>query len=136
MTRLVLLTMVPLLAGFARLADPSTPHIADLDDEMGGSGSGGKIQGQVGVWVHDEKHRPAPNVIVRAAWSGAIIGTSRCTTDEQGYCKMESRPFDNEQGITLTMTVKGYDNPEFLFDKKQNHENDGDSDGTTIRIQR
>ncbi len=49
---------------------------------------------------------------------------------------MESRPFDNEQGITLTMTVKGYDNPEFLFDKKQNHENDRDSDGTSIRIQR
>ncbi|MEZ4457136.1 MAG: hypothetical protein R2882_11395 [Gemmatimonadales bacterium] len=136
--------LVALLAA-AGLAQPSPAgngqqkqvmHIADLDDEMGGSGGGVKIQGKVGIWVHDSAHRPAANVIVRASWSGAVIGTTRCTTDEQGYCQMLSREFTNEQGITLSMSVRGYDNPEYDFDKKANHENDGDSDGTTIRIQR
>lgn len=114
----------------------ATVHIADLDDEMGGSGGPREIEGRVGIWVHDAEHRAAGGVIVRAAWSGAVTGTTRCTTDQQGYCQMLSKPLVNEQGIYLVMTVRGYDNPEFDFDKNANHEPDGDSDGTRIRIQR
>lgn len=123
-------------AGPGHGAAAATVHIADLDDEMGGSGGGREIQGRVGIWVHDADHRPATGVIVRAAWSGAVTGTTRCTTTEQGYCEMLSKSLVNEQGIYLVMTVRGYDNPDLDFDKKLNHDPDGDSNGTTIRIQR
>lgn len=126
----------PFLLLAAPAPDPTPLHIADLDDELSGSGGGGRIAGLVGVWVHDAGHRPAAHVSVKAAWSGAVAGTTRCTTDEQGYCQMASRPFDNAQGITMTMTIKGFDSPEYTLDKAQSHDNDRDSDGTTIRIQR
>ena len=119
----------------ASAQEPSPVHIADLDDEMP-MGGGRRIQAQVGIWVHDAEHRPAYNIIVRATWSGAVTGTTRCTTDQQGYCQMASRQLDNEQGIMITMMVKGFDNPGLELDTKLNHEPDGDSDGTKIRIQR
>jgi hypothetical protein len=94
------------------------------------------MQPAVGIWVHDAEHRPAYNIIVRASWSGAVTGTTRCTTDSQGYCQMQSREIDNEQGIMITMTVKAFDNPGLELDTKLNHDPDGDADGTKIRIQR
>ena len=133
---LVLLTAAVASPASLRAQEPLPIHIADLDDEMGGSGGGAGIEGRVGIWVEDAANRPLANVIVRASWSGAVIGTTRCTTDNQGYCQMVSKTLRNEQGIYLVMTVRGYDNPEYKFDKKANRERDGDSDGTTIRIQR
>lgn len=115
--------------------EPSPVHIADLDDETP-PGGGRRIQALVGIWVHDAEHRPAYNVVVRGSWSGAITGTTRCTTDQLGYCQMASRQMDNEQGIMITMTVKAFDTPGLELDTKLNHEPDGDSDGTKIRIQR
>jgi hypothetical protein len=123
-------------AAAASAQEPSPVHIADLDDEIAASPGQRRMQPAVGIWVHDAEHRPAYNIIVRASWSGGVTGTTRCTTDQQGYCQMLGREIDNEQGIMITMTVRAFDNPGLEFDKKLNHEPDGDSDGTKIRIQR
>jgi hypothetical protein len=116
--------------------EPATLHIADLDDETDPGFSTRRIEAHVGIWVHDSAHHAVPYVSVRASWSGGATGTTRCTTNDLGYCQMASRTIDNQQGIMLTMTVRAFDNPEYEFDKKLNHEPDGDSNGTVIRIQR
>ena len=65
------------------------------------------------------------------AWSGGFAGNASCDTDGAGQCEVTSGPIPN-RNKTVTLTVTGI--PGADYDQAENHDADGDSDGTAITV--
>ena len=113
-------------------------HVGDLDDQTDPtSGGTGGIIPTVGVWVHGPDHRGVYHARVEAAWGGSVTGTARCETDQDGYCRLQTRkPYLNEQGLQIVLRIRKVEGDGLEYDKSANHDPDRDSDGTVIRITR
>jgi hypothetical protein len=70
------------------------------------------------------------NVNVSGNWSGGSSGTSNCTTDDQGKCQVSKRT----RGESLTFTVTGISGNGSEYVPNENHDQDGDSNGISITI--
>ncbi len=136
-----LLLPLPLMTGTtvrpAPASDAIAVHIGDLDDQTDPSTGGGTITPTVGVWVHGPDHRGVYHARVQALWSGGVSGTARCETDHDGFCTLQTRKaYPNEQGLQMVLRIRTVEGEDMEYDKSANHDPDGDSDGTVIRITR
>ena len=111
----------------------SAMHVGDLD---GTSSSGGFIwSAEVMVTVHETDHtNPVANASVSGSWSTGFGGTTSCTTDANGQCSV-SRPFI-WTGNSITFSVSDVTHTSLTYNSAENHDPDGDSDGTVINISR
>jgi hypothetical protein len=88
---------------------------------------------RIRVYVHSETHGFLQNVIVNGQWdTGAGQG---CTTNRFGYCEM------SVVGIPLTVgsrtfTITSLSASGRVYLTAANHDPDGDSNGTTITVNR
>jgi hypothetical protein len=106
---------------------PTTMHVADLEGAPGGKRNNSAI---VTITVHDQNHNPLAGVVVSGTWTGGFSGT--CTTDASGRCSV-SRAWAKKQ-TTLTFTVAGLSKSGFVYRSADNHDLDGDSNGTFISV--
>ncbi len=107
-------------------------HVGDLD----GSSSGARTWvATVEVSVHDATHQPVVNVTVRGSWTGGYSGNAQCVTTSNGACTLSTGKI-KRISTNVTFTVKQLTLSGYTYDPSANHDPDGDSNGTAIKIAR
>jgi thermitase len=103
-------------------------HVGDLDSAA--INHGGTWTAQVTITVHDENHAAVNAGTVLGQWGNG--GTSQCVLDA-GQCQVESSPMAKKVGnvnfSVVSVTAGGSD-----YQPGDNHDPDGDSDGTSILV--
>lgn len=105
-------------------------HIGDIDGATAGTH---KWRAQVAVWVHDAADRPVGGATVRGKWYG--LKSASCVTTASGVCSMLSPQFSTS-GTWVNFTVTGVTSPAGAYAASLNHDPDGSSNGTLIKITR
>jgi hypothetical protein len=117
---------------FATTTSGSSMHIGDLDD--------GSILTKVSRWnavvtitVHDVDHNPIVGASVSGLWSDGATGSGSGITDDLGKCSItKSNLKSNVSSVTFTVedvALAGY-----TYVLLDNHDPDGDSNGTVMTL--
>jgi serine protease AprX len=104
-------------------------HIADLDTETQHAGNGWKAR----VWaeVHDGGHMVVNGATVRFALSTG--DELSCQTNRKGRCAVNTGKISNSL-VSVEFTVVAVEYSGFTYAPVDNHDPDGDSDGTTVFV--
>jgi hypothetical protein len=108
-------------------------HIGDLDSS--GTSSGSKWNALVTITVHDVNHNPVAGASVTGVWSGSFSGSAACTTDSSGQCTVSKRSLKSSKP-SITFTIGNVTQGALTYNPADNHDPDGDSDGTRITVNR
>jgi PKD repeat protein len=119
---------------YSNTASATTPsalaiHVGDLDGTR--SASKRSWSAKVTMKVHDAADQPVSGAVVNAAWTSG--GSGSCTTGGKGTCTITA------SGLPLatpevTFGVGSVSKAESIYQPSANHDPEGDSNGTTIRI--
>lgn len=106
-----------------------TMHVCDLEGAK-------KVKGPnwtatVTVTVHDANHNSVSGVSVSGTWSGGYSGIVSGTTDSTGKVSFAT---GSMKDTTVTFTVSSLGNGSLTYDATANHDVDGDSNGTSITV--
>ena len=117
-------------------AGASTIHIADLDD-VSVKLSKGAWDGRAVVTVHDDTEAVVDGVTVEGTFfqSGVAIGPFACVTSG-GTCTLSSGQFPSNKGKVTFVVDSLVDGAavSLPYAPGDNHDPDGDSDGSTIEL--
>jgi hypothetical protein len=109
---------------------PMTIHVGDIDLV----GTSGNWKATVSVTVHDSDHNPIKDVTVNFQWvDGASVTNDSCITGVSGSCSKTSPNNFNNNTVVFKVTDLTGPHP---YAPSDNHDPDGDSDGTTMTIQK
>jgi len=114
--------------------DQGTIHVGDLD---GSSRSVGKNwKAAVTITVHDGNELPLASANVNFSWSGGFESMDSCVTDANGQCSLSTGKIDAQQAsVTLVVDdLLSLLSPSYSYDSADNHDPDGNSDGTAITL--
>jgi hypothetical protein len=106
-------------------------HIGDLDASARRKGKNWKVT--VTISVHDTGETSLVGASVSGTWSAGVTGPETCFTDDSGVCSFTSSNIKGDVG-SATFTVSDVSYPSGLYDPGANHDQDGDSDGTSITV--
>jgi hypothetical protein len=107
-------------------------HVGDL---LGVKVRGGsRWRADVTITVHDHLHNPIDGALVTGDWSGgASEQDDECTTWSVGRCAVGSPSMKN--GVpSVTFTVESVQYGSVTYNADANHDPGGDSDGTTVTV--
>jgi serine protease AprX len=108
--------------------------VGDLDGSA--SNQGTKWRATVAVTIHDNAspdHQPASGAIVTGSWSGGFTGTFSGTTGSNGQCTFTSGQI-SKSASQVTFTITSVQHASLSYIDTQNHDPDGDSNGTSITV--
>jgi len=105
-------------------------HVGDLEGSS--TSQGNTWTASVTVMVHDGDHNTVEGAMVYGTWSGGASGTAIGTT-ELGLCTF-SYPNIHKKNPSVTLTVDNIIKNSVPYDKNENHDADGDSDGNSITV--
>ncbi|HET7698349.1 MAG TPA: PKD domain-containing protein [Vicinamibacterales bacterium] len=131
----VVLTVVDGVGQQATVADtitilPASMHVGDLDGLSTQATRPWSVL-EVSLVVHDGDHRPVANARVVGMWS---TGESRnCATDAAGRCAVAAAVRGSQAGVSFT--IQRVEHALYVY-RGNNHDPDGDSDGTTFTFKR
>ena len=108
-------------------------HVGDIDGTTALIDSNWRAI--VVISVHDKNHAPVANARINGNWSNGFVGTGSCITDAAGSCRIESGNA-LKNSTTITFTISGISHSSLPYLSANNHDPDGDSNGTTITIQK
>ena len=103
-------------------------HVGDLDG-LTRSGSSG-WRARVTITIHDQSHAAVADAVVSATWSGGYSAGASCMTGTDGQCTLSSDLVSLQSNVTFTVDSVAHGS--FAYHPGENHDPDGDSDGTTI----
>lgn len=109
--------------------DP-TVHVGDLDGST--SSTAGRWTATVNILVHDGSEGAVAGATVAGDWSTG--GSSSCETGADGRCTVSVSLRNNQSQTTFTVTGVAVEGA--VYESGQNHDPDGDSDGTSITVAR
>jgi hypothetical protein len=109
-------------------------HVGDIDASTA-SGRGGKWDAHVTITVHGASHGPLASATVSGSWSGGASGGGSCVTNASGQCTV-SKTNINRNSASATFSVTGVTHAVNTYNGADNHDPDGDSNGTTIVVAR
>lgn len=109
----------------------TTAHVGDLDGSA--ESLGNKWKATITILVHDADHSPVADATVSGSWGAGASGTASCTTNGSGVCTVTSAAVKNNRS-TITFAVDDVGHASLTYDAADNHDPDGDSDGTTITV--
>lgn len=111
-----------------------TVHVGDLDATT--SEQGAEWGTTVTVTVHDGAHQPVGGASVVGTWElpDGSRTTDECETGADGTCTVSTSGL-HKRDKSVTFTVDDVQHAT-AYDPSANHDPDGDSDGTTIRVTR
>jgi PKD repeat protein len=106
-----------------------TMHVGDLDGT--GTNQQSTWTALVTITLHDGNHGRVVNATVSGSWSTG--GTASCITDGSGQC-LVSRSAIPKNTKSVAFTIVNATSPTFLYRSVDNHDPDGDSNGTSITV--
>jgi len=111
----------------------TTMHVGNLDGTN--TDQGRSWSATVTITVHDASHNLLADATVSGTWIGGYSGTDSCTTDSSGQCSVISGSIPKRNG-SVTFTVDGVTHAtlSYEYEPADNHDPDGDSDGTSITV--
>jgi len=112
-------------------AVPSTSHVGDLDGTTHVKGRSGWWEAFVTATIHDGAEQPVSDAIVTGTWSGDASGTVSGTTASDGTVTFATGNLRSSSGVTFTIDDVS---SSLTYDPAENHDPDGDSDGTSISV--
>ena len=116
---------------------PSTLiHVGDLDAVTSRSGS--TWSATVEITVHDANHNPLNGATVVGHWNISGLNSDTCTTGDlggNGTC-IVLFPSLRRQVTAVYFTVVSVTMPDQTYDRTANHDPDGSSNGTQIKVSR
>ena len=107
-------------------------HVGDLDGSST-VGSKNRWDAEVIITVHDESELPVANATVSGNWSGGASNSATCTTDATGQCAVSVTKIKSNAS-SVTFSIAEISGSSFLYQPGNNHDPDGDSDGSSITI--
>ncbi len=110
----------------------STIHVGDLDASKNIKGRSGNWEVLVTVAVHDEAHQPVAGATVEGTWSGDISGYVSGMTGDDGAITFTTGNMNGGSSVTFTVGNVTHSTLNYEYEAADNHDPDGDSDGTTI----
>lgn len=112
--------------------DPNaTMHIGDLDGSS--TVNGGRWNANVTITVHDLNDNPLANATVDGSWSNGSSGSASCVTNGSGQCTVSKNNLKNNAS-SVTFTVTNVTHASNNYQSGDNHDPDGDSDGTVTVV--
>lgn len=114
------------------VADP-TMHIGDLDRSSVLAGRGGKWQATVTITVLDSSEAAVAGATVGGSWSAGANGSGSCVTNASGQCDI-ARSNINRNSASVSFTVTTVSHGTLAYASGDNHDPDGDSNGTVIVV--
>jgi len=109
-----------------------TMHVGDLDGKST-PGKRGRWNATVSIAIHDQDHLSLANATVTGSWSGGATGSSSCTTDGSDQCSV-SKSNIKQNVSSVTFTVDSVTHASYDYRPADNHDEEPDSNGTTIII--
>ena len=106
-----------------------TIHAGDLD--LARASQQTAWTATVTVTIHDGGHTPLGGATVSGSWSNGLAGS--CTTNGVGQCTLSNAAIPKKIG-SITFTVVSTTHPAATYRSTDNHDPDGDSTGTTIKV--
>jgi PKD repeat protein len=106
-------------------------HVGDLDPMS--TKQGNTWTASVTVAVHNSTHNGVSQATVSGSWSTG--GTGSCITSGNGKCTVSKSGISRNIG-SVTFTVGNVTHATFSYKAGDNHEPDGDSNGTSIAMNR
>jgi hypothetical protein len=113
----------------------TSTHVGDLDGGSAWVYRRSLWQASVTVLVHDANHNPLTSVTVHGAWSNGYSGMAQCTTGADGSCVLSTGAIGKRSARAI-FTVTGLTRNGFTYSAGDNHDPDGDSNGTRITVAR
>ena len=110
-----------------------TLHVGDLDGASAWVYRKWFWGARVTIAVHDTDHSPVTGATVSGSWSGGYTGGGQCTTGGDGTCAMDTGYIWRRRS-NVTLTVTGASAPGYTTVLADNHDPDGDSNGTQITV--
>jgi thermitase len=110
---------------------PTSAHIGDLDAFS--TANKNVWTAHVTIGVHDTNHRAVAGAVVTGSWGDGASGSATCTTGTSGTCVVVSDPVRKREG-NVTFTVDSIAAGGLSYAAGQNHNPDGDSNGTMIVV--
>ena len=107
-------------------------HVGDLD-VISGDEPRNRWGVTVTISVHDADHQPLANAAVSGSWTAGITGDASCATltDAAGRCTLVRNDIKSNVS-SVTFRVGAVSLAGYPYHPADNHDPDGDSDGTTI----
>lgn len=116
----------------ATTSQASTVHVGDIDSSAN-LADRNRWEASVTIAIHDANELPVVDATVSGAWSGGISGTGTCVTDGNGLCSItKSNIKGNISSVNFSVTDIVQNGT--VYQPSDNHDPDGDSDGTSITI--
>ena len=111
---------------------PPTMHVGDLD-RSSVSLSPTRWRARATIRVHDRTHDPLPGVVVKGRFgpNGSVLA---CTTGAGGGCTL-TRDLPKSR-VSIVFVVLGLQKSTHTYVAANNHDPDGDSNGTRITVTR
>jgi hypothetical protein len=113
-------------------------HVGDLDGITSVSGS--TWSATVEVTVHDASHNPLNGATVVGSWAGAgALASDTCTTGElggTGTCIFLAPGLSLKTKKSVSFSVSSVTMTGKTYQSSSNHDPDGSSNGTTIKVNR
>ncbi len=111
---------------------PTTIHVSDLDGSASGAGN---WNAKVTITIRDSNQALVANATVTGNWSNGANGSTSCTTNSTGQCTVSKGGIKKGQA-SVTWTVNNVTHATLSYSVGANSDPDGDSNGTTIVIQK
>jgi hypothetical protein len=108
-------------------------HAGDLDG-VSALAKKGRWNAIVTITVHDGEEDPVPGATVSGAWSAGASGTGTCVTNSAGTCSLGKSGLRSNV-LSVTFSVTGISLEGAVYMPAQNHDPEGDSNGTAIVVQ-
>ena len=106
-------------------------HVGDLD--AASTTQPGSWTAIVTVTIHDSSHSPVANAAASGSWSNG--GAGSCTTSGSGQCTVSQSGLPKRTG-SVTFTVASVTHATLIYRAADNHDPEGDSNGTSITVSR
>jgi len=112
-------------------------HVGDLDGSSS-LGNRGRWEAVVTITVHDgpneiENENPIRGVTVYGTWSNGASGGGSCIIGDSGQCSITKGNI-KKSASSVTFTVDDLSLSNYTYSSDDNHDPDGDSNGTFIVI--
>lgn len=107
-------------------------HVGDLDGSTA-SANGGRWNATITIVIHDGNEAPLANATVNGSWSGGASGSDSCITNGSGQCSITKNNISRNSS-SATFTVTNVTHTSNAYQAGNNHDPDGDSNGTAITV--